>query len=75
MFKQLFFIFAKYVAKEGLILYCVRASEDFNPGAVSNDNVYLNTIYYKGDPTKIAVGELVELSCVKNEKGFVYGFI
>ncbi len=75
MFKSLFFIFAKYVSKDGLILYCVRASEDFNVQSISSENVYLNTIYYKGDPQKIAVGKLVELQCVKNEKGFVYGFI
>lgn len=75
MFKQLFFIFAKYVAKEGLILYCVKASEGFQPSSIDSDNVYLNTIYYKGDPAKISVGEVVELSCVKNEKGYVYGFI
>lgn len=75
MFKALYFIFAKYVAKDGLILYCVRASEDFNSGSISADNVYLNTIYYKGDPQKVTVGELVEMQCVKNEKGFVYGFI
>ena len=74
MFKQLFFVFAKYVAKDGLILYCVKASEDFS-GSVDSQNVYLHTIYYKGDSSKIAVGELVELSCVRNEKGFVYGFL
>lgn len=76
MFKQLFFVFARYQAKDGLILYCVKASEGFDPTQIFADNVYLHTIYFKGSQVdKVSPGELVELQCVRNEKGFVYGFL
>lgn len=71
--KNMFFVFAAYTSKYGRILYVVKVSGPVESFVVDADNVYIQTMYYKGSDT-IKAGEFVELQFLKGENGLLYCF-
>ena len=69
-----YLVLAKYLSKYGLILYVTIVKDDAAAAAVDMDNVYINTLYFKG-AAELAVGQIYELQTVKGENGLTYAFL
>lgn len=70
----MYFIIAKYQSKYGLILYATKVSDLNAVDKINMDNVYINTLYFKGRE-EIKVGDVYELSTLKGENGLTYCFL